>query len=229
MNNFYIYSHIKKTDGKCFYIGKGSGNRAFTTYSRNRHWKKIVNECGFTPIILVSGISEKKAFDLESEFCRQVGYDNLTNIRKENGWGGHSHQPETILKLSKSVLQYDMDGNFIKEWESATLAAQHLNKSYGSAITECCRGYISNIYGYIWRHSDNPLPLPPKFVKRKNKVHHPPYYNPIDQYDMDRNFIKTWNNTKEAMIALNVKGISQCISGKYKSSGGFIWKKASKK
>jgi hypothetical protein len=228
MDNFYVYSHIKKTDGKCFYIGKGTGNRAFTTYSRNRYWKEVINKCGFIPIILINNISEEKAFQLESQFCEQIGYNNLTNIRKETGWGGHSHQPETITKLSKPVLQYDLKGNFIKEWESATLAAYSLNKKYGAAITECCRGFRKSIYGYQWRHLDNPITSPQKFIKKKEKIEkNPPYYNPINQYDLKGNFIKTWNNIKEASDALSISNglISNCINNKYKSAGGFTWKK----
>ncbi len=231
-NNFYVYSHIKKTDGKCFYIGKGKGNRNLTPHSRNRYWKEIVNQHGFISIILINNITEEKAFKLESHFCNQIGYENLTNIRKETGWGGHSHQPETILKLSKSILQYDLDGNFIKKWDSATLASQHFNKKSSAAITECCRGIRKSIYGYKWRHENNPINEPQKYVEKKIKIlKNPPYYRPIIQKDLHGNVIKIWNNIKEASLFLNIKtgSISNCISGKYQTSGGYKWEKLNKK
>jgi hypothetical protein len=227
-NNFYVYSHIKKTSGKCFYIGKGKGNRYITPLNRNRYWKEIVNKHDFISIILVNNINEEKAFELESSFCNQIGYKNLTNIRKEMGWGGHSHQPETILKLSKPVFQYDLDKNFIRQWNSATLASQHLNKKSPAAITECCRGIRKSIYGFIWRHVDNPINELSKYTYKKSKKQKlPPYYNPINQYDLKGNFIKTWNNIKEAshMLKIKTSSISQCINGKYKTSGGFVWSK----
>lgn len=228
---YYVYCHRKKTDGQCFYIGKGTGNRHKTTLSRNRHWIDIANEHGFTSVILVNNISEEKAFELESSFCQQIGYENLTNIRKETGWGGHTHQPETILKLSKSVLQYDLKGNLIKKWDSATLAAQSLNK-HGAAITECCRGLRKSIYGFQWRHEDNPINNPQKMVLRKIKTQkNPPYYHPIVQKDLQGNMIKMWNNTKEAadMLSIDGSGITQCLTGKNKTSYGYIWEKLNKK
>lgn len=227
--NFYVYCHVKKTDGKCFYVGKGTGNRYKTTYSRNRYWEDIVTKHGFTPLILINNISEQTAFELESVICKQVGYDQLTNIRKEEGWGGHSHQPETIKKLSKPVLQYTKSGILIKQWDSATQAAKFLKKSHSAAITECCRGFRKSIYGFIWRHIDNPIDELPKYIhKKEKKITHPPYYNPINQYSLNGNFIKMWDNTKKASDMLNIKtsSISQCLHGKYKSAGGFIWKKS---
>lgn len=98
MNIFYIYCHRKKTNGECFYIGKGKGNRYKTSQSRNQHWKNIVNKHGFEAEILINNISEEKAFELESYFCNQIGYENLCNIRKETGWGGYSHSEETKQK-----------------------------------------------------------------------------------------------------------------------------------
>lgn len=230
LNNFYVYSHVKKTDGKCFYIGKGKGNRAYTPYSRNRYWLDIVKKHGFETIILIDNLPESKAFELESQISTQIGYDNLTNIRVELGWGGHSLQPETIQKLSKPVLQYDKQGTFIKKWNSSTQASISL-KRHSAAITECCRGIRKSSYGFIWRHEDNPINESQKFIPTKLKTPKlPPYYNPIIQKDLQGDIIKIWNNIKEASNKLNIKtgSISNCISGRYKTSGGYKWEKLTK-
>ena len=227
--NFYVYGHRTKTDGKCFYIGKGKGDRYKTFYSRNRHWHKIVNHHGFEPVILVNNLSENKAFELEAYICEQIGYKNLINIRKEKGWGGHEHSVGTKLKLSKPVLQYDLEGNFLKKWNGATEAAQSLNKIHSAAITECCRGLRPSIYKFIWRHADNPIENPQKIINIKQKIEKkPPYFHPIEQYDLDGNFIQKWDNTKIAAKHLNMctGSISNCLLGKYKTAGGYIWKKA---
>ena len=227
-NNFYVYCHRRATDGKCFYIGKGTGLRSETIYSRNRYWYQIVKEHGFISEIIINNISEQKAFELEATICKIIGYENLINIRKETGWGGHSHSEQTIEKLSKPILQYTKGGTLIKEWPSTTQAAISLNK-HSAAITECCRGFRKSIYGYIWRHKDNPINENTKFIaKKEKKQKNPSYYNPIDQYDLEGNFIKTWDNTKTASKILKIKSgsISSCISGRYKTSGGFKWFKS---
>jgi hypothetical protein len=48
------------------------------------------------------------------------------------------------------VLQYSLDGKFIKEWESQTEATKYLNKT-GDGIGACCRGRQKQAYGYIWK------------------------------------------------------------------------------
>lgn len=222
-----MYCHRRKTDGICFYIGKGKGNRYKTTLSRNRYWHEVVEKHGFEPVILINNVTEQKAFELEAEICRQIGYNNLINIRKELGWGGHSHQPETILKISKPILQYTLDGVFIKRWDGASEAAKHIQK-HPAGITECCRGIRKHIYGFIWRHEDNPIEESPKYIPKKEKKSKlPPYYHPIDQYDLNGNFIKKWDNTKTASTCLGISSsaITHCLSGKYKKSGGYMWKK----
>jgi hypothetical protein len=152
--NFYVYCHRTKTDGKCFYIGKGKGDRYKTFYSRNRHWHKIVNHHGFEPVILVNNLSENKAFELEAYICEQIGYDNLINIRKEKGWGGHEHSVDTKLKLSKPVLQYNLKGNFLKKWDNIKTAANYLN-IHASSISSCLSGVYKTAGGYKWIKSYN--------------------------------------------------------------------------
>lgn len=51
----------------------------------------------------------------------------------------------------------------------------------------------------------------------------------VDQYDSNGNFIKRWNNAREAARTLGFKSscaITACINHHSKTSYGFIWKKA---
>ena len=59
-------------------------------------------------------------------------------------------------KSKKSVLQYDKQGNFLKEHPSAVEAAKSLNKKTGAAITEVCngKGNRKSIFGYIWKYKN---------------------------------------------------------------------------
>lgn len=80
---------------------------------------------------------------------------------------GRKHSDETKLKHSiskkgdlnpkrknmKKVLQYDIGGNFIKEWLSGEDAAKELNIS-SSGINRCCnkkKNYYSS-GGFIWKY-----------------------------------------------------------------------------
>lgn len=49
----------------------------------------------------------------------------------------------------------------------------------------------------------------------------------IKQYDINGNFIKEHNSSREAGKLLNIseKTISSCVNGHSKTAGGFIWKR----
>lgn len=53
-------------------------------------------------------------------------------------------------KTWKKVLQYDLNGNFIKEWESIVSISKTLHISSPS-ISNCCAGRIKKACGYIWK------------------------------------------------------------------------------
>jgi hypothetical protein len=50
----------------------------------------------------------------------------------------------------KSILQFDKNGSFIKEWESARKVYQILNIEYKN-ISACCYGKRKTAGGYIWK------------------------------------------------------------------------------
>lgn len=78
---------------------------------------------------------------------------------------GRKHTPEELKKMSKAqkgkhigklsanakkVYQYDLKGNFIKEWDCQSDAARyyHCNQS---KISECAAGKKKQIKGFIWK------------------------------------------------------------------------------
>ncbi len=57
-------------------------------------------------------------------------------------------------KFSKIILQYDLEGKFIKGWKSAVEAYKSLgvNPYTSSHISDCCKGKMHTYKGYIWKY-----------------------------------------------------------------------------
>ena len=51
---------------------------------------------------------------------------------------------------NKPILQFDLDGNFICEWPSAT----DVGKEVQSTICNCLNGRYKTAYGYIWKYKN---------------------------------------------------------------------------
>ena len=58
-----------------------------------------------------------------------------------------------IEKLSKPILQFSKDGNFLKEWPSLAEAKRHLGISPGN-ICSCCKGKHKMASGFIWKYKN---------------------------------------------------------------------------
>lgn len=54
-------------------------------------------------------------------------------------------------KRSKNVYQYDISGNFIREWKSAYEIQREIGCSQGN-ISDCCRGKRKSVYKFIWTY-----------------------------------------------------------------------------
>lgn len=63
-----------------------------------------------------------------------------------------SEEVKEIIKLthSKPILQYDMYGNFIREWESASQAGRELGID-STSIREVCNGNYRHAGFYVWK------------------------------------------------------------------------------
>ena len=56
--------------------------------------------------------------------------------------------------ISKSVIQYTLDGVFVREWKS--VAEIRREKGYDSSyISKCCRGIYKTSHNFIWKYKDS--------------------------------------------------------------------------
>lgn len=117
----------------------------------------------------------------------------------------------------KKVIQYDLNGNFIKVWDYIKQAADELGINKAD-IVSCCKHKIGYAGKFIWEYykDDFSLTIAPYKNKQAKKV---------VQYDLDRNFIKIWGSTREAERDTGIGHtlINKCCKGEYKTAGGFYW------
>ena len=92
--------------------------------------------------------------------------EDKTNNRVDNlEWKSHKgncnygtrneriSKANTNGKRSKKVLQFSLDGEFVREWKSIIEVNKELGYSTGN-ISSCCLKKIKSAYGYIWRHKE---------------------------------------------------------------------------
>lgn len=102
INDFYVYLHRRYSDNLPFYVGKGKGNRAYSTKSRNPHWNYTYKKHGLIVEILYDNLTENEAFDLEVDIIAEMKYHfqstmcNMTNGGE--GTSGHVQSKDTIDK-----------------------------------------------------------------------------------------------------------------------------------
>lgn len=84
--NFFVYLHRRKSNGKVFYVGKGTRYRHKSLWNRSQHWKNIVNKHDYTIEIVQNGMQEWWAFELEKDLILKYQDHGLCN-RTDGGEG----------------------------------------------------------------------------------------------------------------------------------------------
>lgn len=74
--------------------------------------------------------------------------------KNNKGKRAKSHRKgKSFSGTMKAVLQYDLEGNFIKEWNSIKEINLYFNKSESfPAIGKCCREERKSQFGYAWKY-----------------------------------------------------------------------------
>lgn len=141
--------------------------------------KKIVNG-GKTPLIEEIDQcrwdeSQKRETDW-IKYYKDLGYDLVNSTDGGEGNAGWIQKEETIEKRKETirnklpkVYQYDINGNFIKEWNSAADAAEELQITTGG-IRRCLIGERRFYKDYVWSFNKvEKIDVPERKIVKNNK------------------------------------------------------------
>lgn len=128
------------------------------------------------------------------------------------------HVRQTMIdQFGYKIDQYSLDGEFIKSWDSISLAAEFYNLNT-SAISGCCKqkyGY-KTAGGFVWRFSG-------ENYQYDDSKH-------IIQLDKDYNYVNEFKTLDDACLNIfgdisekNKMGITQCRGFHIKSYKGFVF------
>jgi len=106
-NTYYIYRWVRLDKNTPFYIGKGTGKRAFRVKGkRNQYFTNIVNKINCKCQILIDNLTEEEAFQKEKQLIKlykTYGYCEANLTLGGEGASGLKHSPETISKRVASM------------------------------------------------------------------------------------------------------------------------------
>lgn len=230
MEKYFVYQHIRDDKKTVFYIGIGKIRvdklattekmkhyRAYTKQGRNPIWKAIVKKTSYTVEIVETDLSKEEAVKLEILLIKKYGKIKNKGLLTNISDSGETIVPEllTVLnnpKYSQKVFQYDLEGNFIKEWLSANQIKRELGFD-NSVIRKSLKGKTKspNIsYGFQW------------FLEYKGKKINPSASGKLTLHKAVKltkgSETLIFNSREECAKYFNVKSsqISNAIKGKFK-------------
>ena len=101
----YVYLHRRNDTNEVFYVGKGSGDRAyqFSPSRRTIHWQNIVKKAGITAEIVEWFNTKEEAFNAETKYiiaCFWKGYKLINLSYGGNGGRGRVAWNKGLTGLS---------------------------------------------------------------------------------------------------------------------------------
>lgn len=228
---YYVYMHRNKLNDKK-YIGITCRKKPEHRWGKNGNsykgqvFKTAIDKYGwdnFDHIILFENLNAEDAYAKEKEFIElyktnQKEYGYNLSVGGEHGSTGYLNN-----SMSLSVYQYDLDGNFIREYPSLSEAERDTNIS-NSAISGCCKG--KHLYTGEFQWSYNKVDRMPKINKYKlisERVRKKA--KPVYCYDMNGNFLTKYDSARIASEETNADQgrINACCSGRNRYTNNLQW------
>lgn len=220
---YYIYKVTNLINNKV-YIGQTNNfekrKREHLTDTRTSHqpFKRALNKYGEENFKweIIDEVSTKQQADEKEKY-----YINSLNSKIPNGYNmANGGKGQTNWNLRKIVM-LDLEGNLLKKYDTIT-ECEIETKLDHSRISACCKGKSKRYKNYMFMYlEDYEEKGSTKYIKPESARK-----KAIVQYDLRGNKIREYESVTQASKINNVcrDNISSCLIGKYKSSGGYIWK-----
>ncbi len=220
----YIYVLIDPRDNSVRYVGKTSNpkyrlsghiaecKKESTIHYRARWIKTLLKENLKPEIKFIKVCPLEKFEEIESHYIEMYKSYKLTNS-DESGQGNKNRIKEVIDRQSKKsgrvVYQYNINGDFIKEYTTVRQAARVLGINH-SYISRCCSGEYKHTKGFIFRYKkiDVDKVVNPNAVQKK-----------VIEIDCNGETIGEWNSIMECSRSTGIDNshISRICNGINKS------------
>ena len=79
--------------------------------------------------------------------------ENLSLVTRKENINYGSRNERAAKKLSKVVLQFDLNDNFVKEYASVHQVERELGFTF-QYISACCNGKYKQAYGFKWKYKN---------------------------------------------------------------------------
>ena len=123
---------------------------ANTDYSFHKN-NKFPQSC-YTPEAQAKRVANTDYQAFQAQKVANTDYSYLKNHKPPQSAYTPEAQAKRASKIKKPVNQYDLQGNFIKRWDSAVDAYKELGlKSNG--INHCCQGAQKTAFKFIWKYA----------------------------------------------------------------------------
>lgn len=207
-------------------------SRATSKFSENR--KKPILQYDLNGIFI-------KRYDCIQDVVKETGF-SATNIREvcnhkkyiSNGYiWCHEDEPKTIYELiaeiptaktKRPIEQYTLNGELITTFNSITEAAQSLG-IHRSSIENALTNKSYNCQGYLWKYQDDSESIEKKVERNNSKQDY--RKRAVNQYDLQGNFLQTYDSATTAAIAIGKPGngssITKACNGKLKTAYKYKW------
>lgn len=147
-----------------------------------------------------------------------VTKDRMSKYYSDKEWisGRIQKRIENKRKTApKKVYQYDLEGNFIKEYDTTIIAEKETGIKKELITASCRMGGKKQAMGSLWSYE--------KF----EKIEYKPYSKNnkrVAQYDLEGNFIREFESIKEANTLLGLHDVGAVCRGVRKTCGGYEWR-----